>query len=94
MEFNRRFPVLSRIATILWITGLWVVIASVFGLGSDVAQTVKAHAERGAKWTIAELVGIAAGLGRLVFGFATMAAAEVIAVLFAIEKNTRGPGED
>ncbi len=89
MEFNQRFPVLSSIAMILWIGGLLLVIGGGLKLGSDIAESIKIHAQTGAKWTASEGLAILAGVGTLVWGLLTMASAEVIGVLFAIEKNTR-----
>jgi len=93
MEFNKRFPVLSTIAMMLWIVGLLIAIAGAFKVGSDFVAATEVRAEDGRGWTFTEVLDLLLGFGTLLYGLATMAGAEIIGVLFAIEKNTRGRAE-
>lgn len=93
MEYNKRFPVLSTIAMVLWIAGLVIAIIGAFKLGSDIVEAAKMHAEQDTEWAFGEVLEIVVSFGTLLYGLATMAAAEIIGVLFAIEKNTRERAE-
>jgi len=89
MEYNQRFPVLSTIAIILWIAGLVIGVVGAFNFGADALKAIQSHALEKREWAPGQILALVASFGILVYGLATMAGAEIIGVLFAIEKNTR-----
>ena len=90
MVINERFPVLSTIAKILWILGIIMAIIGVLYFGAELIEFAK-MSKPGAEWdwTPKDIMRIAAGTISIISGVFTMAIAEIIGVLFAIEKNTR-----
>ncbi len=91
MEYNKRFPVLSTIAMIIWIIGLLIAVVGAFKFGANVIETMESRSEQQREWASNDTLELILGLGTLLYGLATMAGAEIIGVLFAIEKNTRQP---
>ena len=91
MEFNKKFPVLSIIAKILFAVGIFVcAVGVIFGI-LELIELIKYIGTRGGEWywgksDIRNIIWfISAGVG----GVIIMAIAECIGVLFAIENNTR-----
>lgn len=90
MEYNEKFPVLSTIAKILWIIGIIIVIVGVLYFGAELIEFAKLS-KPGAEWewTPQDVMRLVGGTISIISGVFTMAMAEMIGVLFAIEKNTR-----
>lgn len=90
MVINERFPVLSTVAKILWLVGIFVGIIGILSLVAELIEYSKTLSP-GAEWvwTTKDYAKITAGLVFIPMGLFIMAVAESIGVLFAIEKNTR-----
>ena len=91
MEFNRRFPVLSTIAKVMFILGC---ITLVIGLGCGVIELLEFMKLIGTEggewhWEKGDIIRTIVFVYATFAGLVTMAIAEIIGVLFAIEKNTR-----
>lgn len=90
MVINERFPVLSTVAKILWGVGIFIVIIGILAFASELLEFIK-MIKPGAEWVWSsnDFVRIGSGVIFTSLGLFTMAMAETIGVLFAIEKNTR-----
>ena len=91
MVYNERFPVLTVVAKILFIFGIIILILGLIFGSLELIEFLRLVGKTGAKWRWA--ANDYAFLGLFVFctlsGLITMAIAEIIGVLFSIEKNTR-----
>lgn len=90
MVVNERFPVLSTVAKILWCVGIIVGIIGILAFFFQLIEFVK-MVQPGAQWVWSgsDYMRIATGIIALILGLFIMATAEIIGVMFAIEKNTR-----
>lgn len=90
MVVNERFPVLSFIAKVLWSLGLLIAIIGVIFLGAEIIEYLKmSKPDSEWVWSAKDVIKLAIGTICTPLGLITMAIAEIIGVLFAIEKNTR-----
>lgn len=94
MVVNERFPVLSTVAKILWFLGILIGIIGILAFGAELLEFAK-MSKPGAEWVWStnDYMRIAIGVIFTTLGLFTMAIAEIIGVLFAIEKNTRNASE-
>jgi hypothetical protein len=91
MQVNDRFPILSSIAKILQVFG-WIVVAigGLMILTISLPELVKClDSNSGHSWRLPDWMQLFSFGGVALIGFITIAASEVIGVLFAIEANTR-----
>lgn len=91
MEVNEKFPVLSTVAKILFGLGIVIgIIGLIFGF-IELIEYFKLLGTEGGRWywSSSDIRNIILFPTFLLFGLITMAIAEIIGVLFAIEKNTR-----
>jgi hypothetical protein len=91
MEVNKRFPVLSSLAKLLFIVGLIDFICGLFFGGREAIEFSKIAGKAGSDWSFEtkDFINIALFIFCTVGGLVTMAIAEITGVFFAIEKNTR-----
>lgn len=90
MVINERFPILSTIAKILWGIGILICIIGIVSLASEsleILQLNKPGTEW--QWSTRDYLKISVGISSLIVGVISMIVAEVVGVLFAIERNTR-----
>ena len=91
MEINERFPVLSTVAKVLQVLG-WIIVVIggvllVFVSGAEALRCISPNS--GHRWGGSDWITLISNIGVTVGGFLVIAIAEIIGVLFAIEKNTR-----
>lgn len=91
MEINERFPVLSTVAKVLQVLG-WIIVVIggvllVFVSGAEALRSTTPNS--GHHWGGGDWMTLISNIGITVCGFLVIAIAEIIGVLFAIEKNTR-----
>ena len=91
MELNERFPVLSTVAKVLQVLGwIIVVIGGVLIVVVSGAEALRSTTPNsGHHWGGGDWMTLISNIGITVCGFLVIAIAEIIGVLFAIEKNTR-----
>jgi hypothetical protein len=90
MIVNERFPVSSTVAKLLWGVGILMGILGLLALGAELLEYLK-MSKPGAEWVWSsnDFIRIVGGGLFIISGVLVMALAEIIGVLFAIEKNTR-----
>ena len=91
MEINERFPVLSSVAKVLQVLG-WIIVIIGGALiivvsGAEALRSMSPNS--GHHWGGSDWMILISNIGITVCGFLVIAIAEIIGVLFAIEKNTR-----
>jgi len=84
---NTRFPLLSVVSKIMRFVGGLLVLA---GLYYFIYEGLIEPRLPGHHFDPDDLVELLCGIAGVVVGFGTVAAGELIGVLFAIEENTRG----
>jgi len=91
MDFNNKFPVLSTIAKIIFFVGCIILIIGICCGGYELIEYFKLLSTEGGEWYWSkdDIARVIAFVVATVLGLITMAIAEVIGVLFTIEKNTR-----
>lgn len=91
MIVNERFPVLSIVAKILFILGCVILVLGLVSGLFEFIEVVKFLQTEGGEWywERKDIVSIIIFLTCIPTGLVNMAIAEIIGVLFAIEKNTR-----
>ena len=90
MMINKKFPVLSTVATLLWWIGIIMCIVGIIPGIVELFEFIKFVNTTGAEWywSKADILRIITFMVGVLWGLFTMATAEIIGVLFAIEKNT------
>jgi len=96
MLINKYFPVLSILSRFLFLFGVVIFLAGLFFGIPIVIDFIKLIITEGAEWhwEQKDIFGIISLISGVFFGLLTMAIAEIIGVLFAIENNTRNQGKN
>ena len=91
MEINERFPVLSSVAKVMQVLGwIIVIIGGALIIVVSGAEALRSMSQNsGHHWGGSDWMILISNIGITVCGFLVIAIAEIIGVLFAIEKNTR-----
>ena len=82
---SSKFRLLSTIAILLKFIGVITIIVGVAGMGYGVVEPQ----QPGHAFGFDDTIAIASGVLFVLSGLLTVAASEVVGVLFAIERNTR-----
>jgi hypothetical protein len=91
MQINERFWLLSTVARILWCIGILILFVGLFSGVLELLVVFQYLGTTGAEWVWAkeDLIKTALFAVFTFSGILIIAIAELIGVLFAIEKNTR-----
>ena len=91
MQTNMRFPVLSILAKIIFIVGIIVLLIGLFSGVKELIEFSKLSGQQNVNWSFEakDYILMASFIFNTLGGLVTMAIAEIIGVLFAIELNTR-----
>ena len=91
MNANMKFPVLSILSKIMFITGIIVLLIGLFSGFKEGIEIFKLSGQQNISWSFEskDFIYIASFILNTILGLIVMAIAEAIGVLFAIELNTR-----